>query len=172
MSPASKLLDFKEGRLVFLGMYTGIRFKGYVKPEFRGGFEKIAFEGKWEKHRDPILRDFGYEDRSDRIPCGMLAYMPEEWVEWIGNYEGQEIHDGFHRQYDPKTGYWAFACSLKNYFGTIDAWIGILPHFIEKIDHLEVLYEEWEYSKQYDIVDGVTTMINDKFIKYGFKEDR
>lgn len=165
------MLDFSDGRVILLGMYTGIRFKGYVKPEFRVGFGKIALRGEWEKHRDPILRDFGCEDRSDRIPCGMLAYMPESWFDWDSNYSDQKIHDGFHHQYDPNTGYWAFACSLKNYFGTIDAWLNILPRFIEKIEHLEILYEEWEYSKQYDIVNGDTVMVNDKFIQYGFKCD-
>ena len=29
-----------------MGMYTGIRFKGYVKSNFRDDFEKIALNGE------------------------------------------------------------------------------------------------------------------------------
>ncbi len=31
-----------------MGMYTGIRFKGYVKSKFRDDFEKIALNGEWD----------------------------------------------------------------------------------------------------------------------------
>lgn len=88
-----------------MGMYTGIRFKGYVKPEFRADFASIALNGEWEKSHDPVLKEFGEIGRASFIPCGALAYMPDSWE------SGDEATDGFERTWDPETGYWTFQCS-------------------------------------------------------------
>ena len=39
---------FKRKEVFIMGVYTGIRFKGYVKSNFRDDFEKIALNGEWE----------------------------------------------------------------------------------------------------------------------------
>lgn len=158
-----------------MGMYTGIRFKGYVKPEFRKNFEDVALNGVWEDNEIKELREFGKKfSRASFIPCGSLAYMPDEWEfyndklkkysnEW---WRSARDTDGFDRTYDKDTGYWAFQCSLKNYEHEIENWFTLLPLFIESIDHLEYFYEEWEYSVEYDFISGGLMCVNDKFIKY------
>lgn len=157
-----------------MGMYTGIRFKGYVKPEFREDFENIALNGEWESSRDSILQSFSSFYRASFIPCGSLSYMPDEWEEHDNRYkeyswewfDSAKDAGGFNRTWNKETGYWTFQCSLKNYESEIEAWFDILPYFIEKIEHLEYFYEEFEYSRKYDLVDGKIVCVNDEFIKY------
>ncbi|MGJ0846499.1 hypothetical protein ACR77J_07415 [Tissierella praeacuta] len=158
-----------------MGMYTGIRFKGYVKPEFRQDFEDIALNGEWEESNIKEFREFGDRfDRASSIPCGSLSYMPDEW-EWYNDkfkeyssewFDSAEATDGFERTYNKDTGYWTFQCSLKNYESEIENWFKLIPLFIEKIEHLEYFYEEWEYSSRYDIVNGEVICIDEDFIKY------
>lgn len=150
-----------------MGTYTGIRFKGYVKKEFRNDFEKIALNGDWELSEDDVLNSFSNISRASFIPCGCLSYMPDEWgQEPYDNYKDEIPTDGFERTWDKETGYWTFQCSLKNHNNTIEKWFEILPYFIEKINHFEVYYEEWEYSKKYDLVNEKIKLVNDKFKKY------
>ncbi len=158
-----------------MGMYTGIRFKGYVKPEFREEFEDIALSGDWEESNVDEFRDFGRNvGRSSFIPCGSLSYMPDEWEEYDSSltyltsewFDSAKDTDGFNRTYDKETGYWTFQCSLKNYESEIEEWFDILPLFIEKIEHLEYFYEEWDYSSKYDLVNGEIECVNKEFINY------
>ena len=142
-------------------MYTGIRFKGYVKSMFRDDFEKIALNGEWENSNDEVLKSFGSVSRAGFIPCGSLCYMPNEWeTAPYDKYKRGVPTDGFDRTWNKQTGYWTFQCSLKNYDDTIEEWFKILPYFIEKIEHLEIYYEEDDYSKQYDIINGEVKLIN------------
>lgn len=166
-----------------MGMYTGVRFKGYVKPEFRKIFKKIALSGEWKNSKDEVFAEFGKLNRAVLIPCGTLEYMPDEWEEDFLDENGEKVisfwnfykqkpTDGFDLYYSEVTGYWTFQCSLKNYEFEIEQWIEILPYFIEKIEHLEVFYEEWNYSIRYDFVDGIVAIVDDKFIKYNdYDED-
>ena len=149
-----------------MGDYTGIRFKGYVKEQFRDMFGVIALEGDWGKSNDCVFNRFGAVRRSSFIPCGCLSYMPDEW-----EVDNQDT-DGFQRTWNKETGYWTFQCSLKNYEDTIEKWFEILPYFIEKIEHLEYFFESWTYSKQYDLINNEVVKINDKFEKYGYEDDR
>lgn len=157
-----------------MGMYTGIRFKGYVKPEFREDFENIALNGEWESSRDSILQSFSSFYRASFIPCGSLSYMPDEWEghdnrykeyswEW---FDSAKDAGGFNRTWNKETGYWTFQCSLKNYESEIEAWFDILPHFIEKIEHLEYFYEEWDCSCRYDLINNEIKCVDTEFIKY------
>ena len=132
-----------------MGMYTGLRFKGYVKPEFREDFEEIAIKGEWENSKDKKFKEISKLPRASFIPCGILAYMPIEWEE----------DKTFDRKYDKKSGYWCFQCSLKNYDDEIDNFINMIPYFIESTIHIEELYEEWEDSIFYTLKDGKITRI-------------
>lgn len=147
-----------------MGMYTGLRFKGIVKEEFRKGFEIIALNGDWESHNNPRLKQFGEVDRASFIPCGSLAYMPDEWEE--GEYPDEVATDGFNRTYDEDTGYWAFQCSLKNYSNTIEMFFKLLPYFIESIEHCEYFYEEFDWSWKYELIDGEVRKTSSEFIQY------
>lgn len=157
-----------------MGMYTGIRFKGIVKPEFRRNFKEIALEGAWEESRIHIFKSFGINvGRSSFIPCGSLSYMPDAWGQVISfddgfeNYKTSGDTDGFDRTYDEETGRWTFQCSLKNYENEIESFFELIPEFIESIEHLEYFYEEWKYSEKYDLVNGKVTLVEPKFINYG-----
>lgn len=140
-----------------MGMYTGLRFKGYVKEKFRNDFRQIAISGEWEKHNDPVFKQFGEYGRASFIPCGALYYMPSRWEDEINERVKAE---GFDNSYNEETGYWTFACSLKNYENEIQAFLSIAPYFIESVEHIEVLYEESNESDLY-------IMIGDQIVKSG-----
>lgn len=144
-----------------MGMYTGLRFKGTVKEEFRNEFEDIALEGNWEESNNDVFKQFGSVSRAMFIPCGALAYMPDEW----------EDDDGFDRTYDKNSGRWTFQCSLKNYNYTIEEFMKIVPYFIEEVEHAEVFYEEWSHSVRLELVDGEMVMTDNKFIEYNKYSD-
>ena len=137
-----------------MGMYTGLRFKGVVKEQFREGFEEIALDGAWGDSADERLRGFANDCRASFIPCGALSYMP-----W---YDDDEE---FARTYDTKTGVWTFQCSLKNYNDTIEAFLDLVPYFIENVEFCEVLYESWAWSVSYELVEGKMKE-RDEFICY------
>ena len=144
-----------------MGMYTGLRFKGTVKEEFRNEFEDIALEGNWEESNNDVFKQFGSVSRAMFIPCGALAYMPDEWAD----------EDGFDRTYDKNSGRWTFQCSLKNYNYTIEEFMKIVPYFIEEVEHAEVFYEEWSHSVRLELVDGEMVMTDNKFIEYNKYSD-
>ena len=159
-----------------MGMYTGIRFKGIIKEEFRDiGFEEIAMEGLWRDSDIQKLRDFGHNYwRSSFIPCGCLSYMPDSWEYHNDDYEKYSWEwfdsardaDGFERSYDKNTGKWSFQCSLKNYEGEIEAFMKIIPIFVESIEHFEIYYEEWDESNVYDLIEGELQLNKSKSIRY------
>ena len=149
-----------------MGMYTGLRFKGVVKPEFRADFESIALRGEWSGSKDAKLAEFSAVERCSFIPCGSLSYMPSSWEE--GKGWSAPATDGFERTYNLQSGYWAFQCSLKNYEDTIEAFLQLLPYFIESVEHVEVFYEEWDWSERYDMVDGKMQRVTDKFVRYNY----
>lgn len=144
-----------------MGMYTGLRFKGTVKEEFRNEFEDIALEGNWEESNNDVFKQFGSVSRAMFIPCGALAYMPDEWADG----------DGFDREYDKNSGRWTFQCSLKNYNYTIEEFMKIVPYFIEEVEHAEVFYEEWSHSVRLELIDGEMVMTDNKFIEYNKYSD-
>ena len=155
-----------------MGMYTGLRFKGVVKKEFRNNFENIAMNGAWEDSNDEVFKGFSKISRASFIPCGALSYMPDEWeTEPFDEYRNGKPTDGFDRTYNRETGRWTFQCSLKNYNDTIENFLEIVPYFIEEVEHAEVFYEEWRYSERYELVDGKMLMTDDKFIEYNKYSD-
>jgi hypothetical protein len=158
-----------------MGMYTGLRCKFIVKKEFRPLIKRLMDNGDWTEIASgyDFIEKFAEYPRADFIPFGALAYMPDEWqyipVNENGKYDwdNAKATDGFEHQFDEKTGYWAFQCSLKNYESTIEAFFTlIVDNIVEKIIHLEKYYEEWTYSERWDFVDGKVRCVDEKFIKY------
>ena len=138
-----------------MGMYTGLRFKGVVKEQFRKTFESIAMEGDWENSADERFREYGNYDRASFIPMGRLCYMP-----W------DDDDEEFERSYDEETGRWVFQCSLKNYSETIEEFLDLVPYFMESVEHCEVLYEEWGWSAGYELIGDKMVETKEKFICY------
>lgn len=137
-----------------MGMYTGIRFSGLVKPIFRLSFIQIAEQGLWDMHYDQKIRQFSKFHRAEFIPMGALAYMPREWGEWY-----QPI-------YNQDTGYWQFQCSLKNYENEIEHWLEYAPYYLQEIYFLEYYYEEWAHSHRYELIDGTIKLVDAYYHKY------
>lgn len=139
-----------------MGIYTGLRFKGIVKKEFRENFTNIAMHGEWGESTDKRLAAFNNISRAVCIPCGSLNDIPDEW----------KNSDDFNKTYDAENGLWCFQCSLKNYENTIEKFLELVPYFIEKIEHCEVLHELSSYSEKYELIENTIVLTNDKFIEY------
>lgn len=134
-----------------MGMYTGLRFIGYIKPEFRKAMKTIAIEGDWSKSDIPEFQRFGmYEDAVFIPNSGLVAYMPSEWAK----------DKEFEHSYDEETGRWAFQGSLKDYNSIIEKFFELAPFFVERIEHLETYYEEYYSSKEYTLVDNTVILID------------
>lgn len=141
-----------------MGMYTGLRFKGVVKKQFRKTFDSIAMSGDWENSDDAKFKEFGNYDRASFIPLGRLCYMP-----WDDNDKE------FERSYDEKTGRWVFQCSLKNYSETIEVFLELVPYFMESVEFCEVLYEEWGWSAGHELIGDKMVETQPKLICYCHK---
>jgi hypothetical protein len=145
-----------------MGMYTGLRVKVTVKPEFRPMIGKISEGAMWEEFVDqfPFLTDYAQLDRSEFIPHGALCYMPSSWE--IGEFPHQVATDGFDGTMDMQTGRWAFQCSLKNYDSEIYQFFrDVLSKIIESSEHIEYHYEEWDGSIMYNYTDGELVKIQE-----------
>lgn len=145
-----------------MGMYTGLRCKVIIKPEYRDELEamhKLNYE--WTRSNIDFIREYGDYSRADFIPRGMLSYMPDSWEITPKKEDGSEDWnnakdaDGFEISFDKITGLWSFQCSLKNYDDTIEYFIDkVLSEIAESVKHLEYYYEEWDHSVLYELVDG------------------
>ncbi|PTY93031.1 hypothetical protein [Heyndrickxia sporothermodurans] len=140
-----------------MGMYTGLRCKVVIKPEYREAMKQLVDnEYEWSESDVDFFKEYGDVSRATFIPRGALAYMPGEWEgPPFGKFGDGVPTDGFDRKFDPETGLWTFQCSLKNYEDTIETFMeNVLARIAEKVIHLEYYYEEWDKSIMYDIVDG------------------
>lgn len=136
-----------------MGMYTGLRLRAIVKPEYRtmvNGVMDQADEARdWFDFIEefPFMEQFSSLGRNMFIPFGGLSYMPDEWDD--DNYVAAGV---FRRQFNEETGFWAFNCSLKNYDSEIQVFLETVANVIlESSEHIEVLYEEWERGELYEV---------------------
>ena len=128
-----------------MGMYSGLRGKVKLKPEVEELMiywlytdedtrEKYNY-GMWSFIGNELdntkVVNFADDGRSSFIPNGHVCYMPEDWQ----NINNIELGDT-----------WNFCCSLKNYNGTIQKFIDLLPEIAVSWD-LEERYEEWYESE-------------------------
>lgn len=127
-----------------MGMYTGLRGKVKLKPEVEElmcywlyaddtfseeyNYDTWLFIGS--KLDNTKVLNFADDSRANFIPRGSICYMPNDW--WHEN--SISLGDT-----------WNFCCSLKNYNGTIQKFIDLLPEIAVSWD-LEELYEEWNES--------------------------
>lgn len=165
-----------------MGMYTGLRFSGIVKKEYREDIRKITEGARWEECENEMLNRFRLTDRSNFIPNGALCYMPMEWED--PNALADAEYD-FNNRINMETGLWNFQCSLKNYSNTIEIFLKyVAAEICEAVNHAEVFYEEDEYSTFYkfepecEVVDGKAVVVSNNVvidekrkIRYGYYED-
>ncbi|MCP1184952.1 hypothetical protein [Paenibacillus sp. 1781tsa1] len=157
-----------------MGMYTGLRCKVVIKPEYREELQRLHEEGyEWETSEFDFMREYGQLGRASFIPRGSLSYMPNEWEDiplkedGSLDYRNGTATDGFVRSFDSDTGYWTFQCSLKNYENEIESFFEIvLSKITESIEHLEYFYEEWSSSVFYDLDEGEIAKSTREGIKY------
>ena len=140
-----------------MGMYTGLRFQGVVREKFRKDMDKVVIMGRWDALQDPILREFGDQDRAGFIPHGILTYMPDSW----------EDEHRIVNCWDENTGHWQFQCSLKNYNFTIEEFIDLLPYLCEYVHLCETMHEEDEYSTLWEVRGNQIYVACKNFRKYG-----
>jgi len=158
-----------------MGMYTGLRCKVIIKPEFREEFEYLNNEVQyeWTESNIDFLREYGEYSRATFIPRGGLSYMPDCWEDVPKKENGDRDWlnatptDGFYRDFNKESGLWTFQCSLKNYESTIEYFLeNVLSKVVETIIHLEYYYEEWDQSIMFEIIDGQISKSNKEGIKY------
>lgn len=168
-----------------MGMYTGLRFKGIVKEEYRDVIDVLMNDETVDCWEDLLERfdnlefaeDFIYRPRSSMIPFGGLAYMPDEWEEYINpelgdKWDNLRDADGWERSFNKETGYWQFQCSLKNYDGEIKSFVNVLlPVILEKSIYIESKYEESRYGFVYELVDGEMIENENKKVDYELWKD-
>ncbi|WP_346938229.1 hypothetical protein [uncultured Clostridium sp.] len=157
-----------------MGMYTGLRFKGIIKEEYRDDINTLINDKdcfKWGNLQHELFEKYDKVSRSSFIPFGDLSYMPDSWEKDTGKrdeygYKITKDTDGFDRKFDRETGLLAFQCSLKDYDDTIEYFLNnILIAICEKAYHIEELYEENNISTMYKIEnDKLITL--DKGIRY------
>ena len=129
-------------------MYTGLRARVKIKPEYREAMYKLYHpesddvDGFWSVLNDdelPNLAEWKKVGRCNAIPCGCLAYMPDDFGEPFGKDGGH----GFDGEW------WTFSCSLKNYRNEIQTFFDlILKNITEEIDYCQRLYEIYEESTE------------------------
>lgn len=129
-------------------MYTGLRARVKIKPEYRQAMFKLyddSFVGDfWDALDDdelPNLAEWKKVYDRDFIPCGCLAYMPDGFGEPFFGSDGGHCFDGE---------WWTFSCSLKNYRNQIQTFFDlILKNIAEEIDYCQRLYEEYGGYEDY-----------------------
>lgn len=141
-----------------MGMYTGLRFKGIIKKEFINEIKTLFDKHDWSYCSHPELKEFGEFGRSNSIPFGGIAYMPDCWQgepydktkPWV-----RPSTNGFENKFNEITGYWSFQCSLKNYCSELEYFIEeIIPLICKKVFHCEYFYEECTVSTMYYLAEG------------------
>lgn len=139
-----------------MGMYTGLRCKVIIKPEYREEMKYLhEIDYEWEDSNLDFMKEYAEGDgRATFIPRGSLSYMPDAWEEDPRSLFSPAT-DGFDRKFDPETGLWTFQCSLKNYDDTIENFLdNVLSRITEEVIHLEYYYEEWSRSRMLFLDDG------------------
>lgn len=132
-----------------MGNYTGVRVRGFVKPEYKEMALQIYRGVSWSefKNLSPLIEEYSSFERADSIPHGSLCYMPYSW-------DDDDEYDPW-KSFSPWSGYWSISCSLKN-TGEVKFFIDkLLPEIFANTSHIEVHYDEWEYCKFYKLKNGV-----------------
>lgn len=130
-----------------MGDYTSMRLRGVVKPKYRPVIASVVEEDGWIAAKgDAVLGEMYRQNRADFIPHGALSYTPDSWEDPTDPQYVQK------ENYDPTTGQWEFACSLKNE-NTIHYFLDRVPKVFDEISYLEYK-DEYEDSIYYTLENG------------------
>lgn len=147
-----------------MGDYTGLRFKGIVKKEYRDDIKTLLETEDYSKLKHDIFKEFTKCERYSMIPFGNdIEAVESRW-------ETNQNKDGFDTKFNYETGFFSFQCCLKNYDSTIEYYLEkVVPEVYEKIIHCEYLYCYDTVSrlyKLYELEHGTNTI---KQIEYGIQ---
>lgn len=122
-------------------MYTGLKVRCVVKPEFSEIIEKLNNDDhyyRWEE----LARDYpqygwltkwASVDRAVFIPFGAVCYLHDPWTEGYSNYNKEDR-------------IWDFECSLKNYENEIETFLKTVLATIAK--DILICYSQYEEDEQ------------------------
>lgn len=118
-----------------MGMYTSLKFKGIVKPEYRETIavfmQSLSLDANpWYATGVDFMQEFGHDYRSIFIPFGS---------------------DPDAREFDILTGAWEFDTELKNYDNTIEKFFEIVPKMMETVSECVTHYEGDDYIRSHEL---------------------
>lgn len=154
-----------------MGYYTALHVDCIVKPEHAAAIAaRMSDPWEWDEVARafpdfPLPPAFLADGRRDFIPNGGNGHMPDGWHDAVpgsDTFMARECEVGDSKSfYDPETRRWAFACTLKNYDNTIDAFLdGVLAKIAESVAACETEGESG-FRCGYSVVDGVVTQITE-----------
>lgn len=129
-----------------MGFHTAFRLDCVIKPEFSAAIaHRMGPPHAWEATAAafpglPLPSEFMADFRCDCIPNGGNGHMPDGWHDEIPGDEvfldkGGNVPSDSKRFFDPATGRWAFACTMKNYDDVIGKFVrGVLPLIADRVD--------------------------------------
>ena len=126
-----------------MGMYTGLRVRAVIKPEYREEIELLHLSGyNWSGAKYDFMKNFGMDPRAEFIPKG--AYYPVPGIHSWKKY----------CYYNSKTGLWRFACFLKNYNMTIENFLDDVLSAVAESATAEHKYEDSQSSIFLELENG------------------
>ena len=130
-----------------MGMYTGLRVRGKIKPEL---VEALQFA--LNKYKEPNFRGNQWKVATSEFPIlaalpSYSSFMNRERASYIpGLFSG--VGDWNVDDPDWQTslvdGYLVLQTIIKNYDCELGAFLQLMPDIFETVDHCEELYEEMD----------------------------
>ncbi len=146
-----------------MGYYAGVRGTITLKPEFVGVVREATEEWGWINTGHAVLD--AYENEFTALPFTPLTPLGtdlngKDWSD-DGVIEGYKLYN---IQDDRK---WSFCSGCKN-TDSAKHFLGvILPYIAESVEYLEYYFECDDYSKLYDLADGVVVEVRSEHTFYG-----
>lgn len=121
-----------------MGMYTGLRAKVKIKPEYDSTIKTLYKESCWDNTNAPNLDEWMKYQRYNSIPFCQSEYMPDDFYKNEDRHIYEEIYDRV----------WEFACSLKN-SGEIQFFVpNVLFPMCDEVYYCQSLFEEYPYPSE------------------------
>lgn len=140
-----------------MGMYTGLRVRGKIKPEL---VEALQFA--LTKYNDPNCDENHWSVAALEFPilAALPSYLPFAIRERASYIPGLFSGVGDWDAEDPNwptslvDGYLVLQTVIKNYDCEIDAFLQVMPEIFETVDHCEELYCEMDVGALFTLENG------------------